>query len=754
MTDHTAPPDRAGYFPLEVTDEALSALLTNAVETVDQDTIHEYVDRLLSQVMSSSTRDNARENPKIAEPVKLATLTALATVRAEIADPHLSLTNEYNPEKKHLQTPLRTNPGLSQLAQHIREYYVNTLVGLLGTYDDQQLLTEAAAILFTMQAPRIPDLPDGPLRFYADLGPRARSAFRDQHVQVHDEHITIPVEAATQRCRAHESTESLPAATTTEDHLRIPRAVLRAKLETYAGHGYNKLVHTAFHAIPPHVVTTLKHNTPEFRNRLDKKFYGHEAGVYEALYTSATKHPNATRTEHGLVPDRRIVGIVNTISAVPRLSFNHFYTARDLADAARAYFPPPHQPSLSQLTPPRISHTLKTMAERYGSPTGLFTQDADLHFLDIVRYTDQNGGLVKYALREPTYSPIYTPPEPKFTHPWDAYKQLLTKQARHSLPDKPRGQSTLDELAPGNYTPIAQAKKNARRAIATTPHERPLADVAPHTTPARSSTASNHDYPPSQDELVYLTRIAYALQRRLTNIDITDGMASLDEGLNVDPETLAEAGWIEPHEDPRHTLYSLSSDDMRALGIPPTTNETYGDTVFEKALHRFCTYRLKQTLQQKRDVDTVYTYYNLWRLGVTDSEIQNGTNAHDAIEIDVSEFRNSRADVIAFDADGTVTHAGEVQTSSENPVAPVKNWDKLAVLANQGATPHWYFPTGDHAGDTLEKLYRSDRIDAASIYSTNNSYRYTPAKWRDWLKTHDPENIAIQPDNLHALRDS
>lgn len=261
------------------------------------------------------------------------------------------------------------------------------------------------------------------------------------------------------------------------------------------------------------------------------------------------------------------------------------------------------------------------------------------------------------------------------------------------------------------------------------------------------------------------------MQRLLRDSTITEGMAAYDTGLDVDLDALTAHEWLERHSEPRVSLYTVPRKRIRMLGLEPLTNEQYSDNVFEKSLHKFGVERLKEYFYERPNMDSVYTYYDLWRLDIDTGDVQQRIARHDAITVSADDVCERRADVIAFDATGTVTHIGEVQTGSENDAAPVRNWDKLAVFATGGATAHWLCPSGNHMADTLKKLHANGRIDTGSRPPTTDNTasvagraprssgsrppttdNTTPQTCPDYLENHDPDNIGI--DQLHALRSS
>jgi hypothetical protein len=748
---------RAAIFPLDCSRSHLKQLFRRVFNKQSQANLESRVESIVRTALHSQKREAALTNPDISDPATFTVNATLAVLHLERADPFLAYPYS-DSHTRYLETPLQQNPGLSQPAQHVREYYMRAVIGY--TKANPVLAEEAATLLYALYNPP-PDTTrsEEPITAYADCPLHRIFDARRNSVQLTDDTVRIPSNSATHRCRAPagmlDAPQTTPPIQQDDYYAQIPIDGLQAKLARYAFNGFNRLVHIAFHSVYPAVIDTLKRKTA-IDDRLRKKDEtGHTAALYDPLYTVTGTHPNASGSHAPTVPDPRLVGIVDTIRATPTLGFNQYHTVDELATAARSYVPPPHRPSLPQLTPQKIRGVLSHAAAQYGDTTGQYTSAENPQYTDVVRKRQTDAG-VEFLLRAPEPTPLYTPPADDIQHRWDAYKHLLSQQSTEPLPDDAAVSPLLDQYDPRQAPAISEAVTRTHTATATTPHTEPLTTVTPRVTAAQLSEEAASL---THDERIYLTRIGRGMQRLLSNTTLSDGMAHYDRDLEVDPADLVSRDWLNHHPEPRVTLYTLPRHRFRQLGLQPLRQEGYSDTVFEKSPHKYSAARLQAHLASQSSVDDTYRYLNLWRLPLESDTIASIIADSPVIgrgqdSYDDTTVINSRADVLGVatglgTADMSVSHmhVGEALTMSNNESAPVGNWDKLAILGHLGATTHWIFPSGEHASTAIQKLCKQDRIAAPPTSLADDR---TPKECHQFVTSHDPDNPGI--DYIHGIR--
>lgn len=758
--DITVDANRAAVFSLDCTASHLTDLFKYVFEETTRAERRNHVTTIALQALRARKRAAVRTDPKITDPTILAVCSALAALRVERADPF----REYPPSKTNDVTrrrtrPLHRNPGLSRPAQYIRDYYVNTILGYTTT--NHQVAHDAATLLYALQAPRRDSLPDDELRAYADL-PHTQIEEATHTVTVTDDDVRLPEALASRRCQAPHNAftaSRTPPLQRTDGQLSIPAVAFRAKLRAYLSFSFDRLLYIAFHIVTPHVIEDLKRSTQDITDRLRKKDEtGHITDLYAPFYTVTGTHPGETQHNPPSLPDPRLIGIVDTIRATPSLSFSAYHSPNAIAAAARNYLPPPHRPSLPRLTPARIRGVLTETAttdpaqsapNHYSdTPTTTVTTTDTPSCTDVVRSRSTNTGL-EFRIREPPYTPLYTPPNTPITHPWDAYKHLLYEQATQDLPANHTITAAHDAEELTIHDSLNTALRDAHTAAATTPHTTPLEHVQPHVTPRMLNSDSQLD----KDDLTFLTRIAKGMHHLLDDVTIHDGMAAYDTDLTVDIPALKHDGWLNTYSEPRVTLYNVPSDRLRDIGLRPLHQEGYSDTVFENALHKYTVDHLRRELERRPDVTTTHAYYDLWRLEIDNDRLTDIITTSERIATDrdnftAKDFHRARADVVAFQ-DDTLTHIGEAHTTCQNKHAPARNWDTLAILGHPDINieTHWCFPSGLHATDTLKKLCQTNRINAPP--SILNSTR-SPSECQNFLTTHDSTNPGI--NQVHGIR--
>lgn len=678
--------NRVALFPLDCSRPQIKQLFTfvnDQAQTGFYDGVKSVVkDALLTRGGPSKL------NPEVIDaPAELAVYAAFAAIRLERANPYSESNQSY------LEMPIWENPGLSQAAQHIREYYVRAIIEHLFEESPRVYGAEAAAILYVLQGPQHDRLSDGPVRALADLPFfYLKDARRDQIEGTDTNTVRIPERYASQRFLAPyngiQPAGSIPSLQYDGRYVHVPLEAVRVKLAKYLIFGFNRLVHVAYHAIPPFVFDALERNTAEIDERLRKKDEtGHQSQLYAPLYTVTGSHPESSGRNPPSAPDPRLVGVVDAVRSSPGLSFNEYHSVGNLGMAAREYVPPPHRPSLPPLTASKIRGVLSEAAQRYGDETGQYAGE-EPKYNDVVRRRSTDDG-VEYLLRPPVHTPLYFPPSGDFQHPWEAYERLLHKQATEPLPANFPVNPVLEKHDPSTSIIVNTAITGAHRAAAATPHSERLQTVSPHVTP---DCLSNEAESLTQDEITFLTRVGRGMHHLIRDVSLSEGMAHYDDSLDIDPANLVSRDWLEPHPKPRVSLYTLPRERFPQIGLRPLDQEGYSDTVFEKSLHKYAVESLREYLEASCSLSKSHRYYDLWRLNIDSETIESIIADSPSIgkgrKFGVETFNQSRADVIGFENE-SVAHVGEALTPTKNPEATTRNWDKLAVLGEQGVTTHW-----------------------------------------------------------------
>ncbi|WP_226024054.1 ATP-binding protein [Halomicrobium salinisoli] len=186
----------------------------------------------------------------------------------------------------------------------------------------------------------------------------------------------------------------------------------------------------------------------------------------------------------------------------------------------------------------------------------------------------------------------------------------------------------------------------------------------------------------SRDDVHFLKRVLDVMNREATEYTLLESMRLLrDEFEDLDLERLIDQDLIEEASACGRTYYTVLPAGRELLGEKLQVGPGLGD-IGEKTPHKVGVRLLELWLQQQDDVGRVEPYYE-----------------YD----DETVF-----DVAGFDAEDDLIWAGEAELSSNNPHAPVDDYDKLRDV---DARAIWAFNNRETAVEVLGRLADADRIE-------------------------------------------
>lgn len=623
-------------------------------------------------------------------PALYAAAITLAAMRIETAEPFNHERNWGSPTQHtttSISCPLAKNPGGSAVLHRLRRYHQEVTLELFRQYSDiRRLLSKVLLSPINTSAPLF-------------QGDQAKSLADIESIRVDDgkcDHVRLPAVAATHRCLLdHPPTlhEAIPPVQRDEQSVRVPIPVVEELLWIYTGYGFDKLAHTAYHTLGRQQRLQLvdeslgveKHIHRKYKNNHLNNLYG------ERRYDTAKK--NTSRGFEPSIHNENLATIVDVVRWSENLTFDEYYTAGEIFEEAKRYFPPPHRPPNNLRSVQRVSGVLRSAASVSGGTNEVV----------VGPHKRNEDNRSTYRIKEPRYTPLYTS-QGGVLHRWDAYRRIRINRSNCSLPEDSIINPRL-RLPEGSEKPqlLSQAKGDADRAVVGTPHIRRLHDIEPAVHP--NELEANVDL--TYDDVSFLSRVAYAQNGFLEERTLLDGMAEFDknhrdESFSPDIEKLLNQNLLDEHDKQFQTLYSVSEDITEDLGMSPVSHEGYGEkTSSEKALHKYGTELLARYFEQRDDVDEVHRYVELWRFGVSgDLDTESGSKS----------LRTRRVDVVGV-GEGKIRYAGEIQDDHDKPSRVVENWHKLRALGEQGVETVWLSPQKSELTAVLEDLRDEGCID-------------------------------------------
>ena len=652
--------------------------------------------------------------PLVNKIYEIAIFSAFTAVRVEFADPlpgtiYYEQFPENSSERRMMERPLRNHPGLSRFTRDVRDQYVYNILYTFQNLLDNKFQQEIVAILAAPDAEWLSSS-DGITRAY-QLPSTELKELRNQ-VTRYDDGFMIPRSHLSRRNLLEplgdllympSEFEDLPPITRRNDGIVIPEDVILAKLANYAWHGWYRIVHVFYNMTSEDFIEDLVNLAPEIGDEIkDHLQYRRPKRSFFPYYGSDTQNPlvdsNVGDPMHR--PDKRLVTVADTIRASSNLEFSEQIPITQLFHEICQFFPSPDRPSNDVSTEQTLTDALN------GSRDDRISSVGD--------------------------NPVYEIPSPKPTpflpHPsdgkrfWTQYRHELSDLARNSanLPDAHR----ISPVMPDNWRPQTSAEyKTARQktdqaAVTKMKYDASrLGTVKPFVDPDEFNALS-------ADELLFLTRIGLAMERRIKSYSLVDSMKNFDktgeEKLTIDFERLEDQNYLKQLPG-RRTYYSIPHEIRRRLGIPNVSHDGWGErSPSEGTLHRVGIDLSALIVAAQPGIDRVVRYCDAWRL--------KNTTYWDA----VSHLENKRLDVIGF-ADGEPQIVCEVETQSGGKTDTVGAVKKIAAFP---ATVDRLFvaPNGDHLQALMSRLVTSGYVDIDFGDPKDGGYR--PADVRNKLAEH------------------
>ncbi|MFC6720325.1 hypothetical protein [Halobacteriaceae bacterium SHR40] len=712
---------RAILLPLDCTTETLERLFAAEPEATlsSKRGFNEYLRAALTQ------HDITPAPPAGATEIsELATFAALAALRIHHADPLKGTEYEDreppgSAESRMLRTPLAKHPGLTNFCIRARNYYIATITWLFEHEFPPELQAEIAAVLLARDPPGTSN--QAPYRTYANTDPETvHHQFRDR-TNVTDDLVWIDIDQISRCCQLlpciskfiSSSIDSLSRLCIGNGGLNMPKKLFRLKLAEYAWHGWARLVHIAHNTLAVHARKQLVDGTPSVQNHIFSRFRRNNP-IYAPYYASNSKNPQrewrqkTTTTKPIQIEDKRLITVVDCIRASPLLSFGTPLPVERLFDYLKAYFPPPRRPGNDIGSRNTL---IKALANAKSNRVKLY-------------HADETSNLV-CKIPAPKDTPIYPPDEPNF---WDRYLRLQSKQRdatvnRKWINDADGYRQVVEPVLPQQ----AWQTLNPNYELAVNHAQRAAAQ-------AQSTVPSLHDVEPvrdvgsalalTDDELIFLTRIGLAMERKIADFSLTNSMRALryradGTKLKVDEDKLKDLDWLEVHKEGLSVLYTVPAPKRKLLGIENSSHDGYGEkTTKEKSVHRKAIDLCAAAFATKPDVTRVVRYHDLWRLRSTACEPV----------LEQNDLLSTRVDVIAFNS-GTPKYVAEVETMSNEPSRSHQCVKKLAAFSEiDGIRTSLVAPNPDHLWEIMKHLDHPNYFDFDS-FPDSTSDNYGRSEW-------------------------
>jgi len=720
---------RTVLLPLDCPQETLNQLVGTAIS--DADSNWRRLERYGTEALRTLHIDPTQP-AGITDIPELGTFAVLTALRIQRAEPLTGTAYEkrepaQSAERRMLQTPLWNHPGLSLFAQRARTYYIATLLWQFENQLPPTFQSEIAAILFAPDPGRQDAA--STQRVYAAADPGTVYEHYRDRIEIQDDgSLWLPRDQLSRCCQIRpreyshvmrDDDDNLPLLTLRDGGVVIPRQVVRLKLAEYAWHGWARLVHTAVNTIPVREIDRVVRKTSNIDDAIYDRYHRNNT-IYETYYGSETDNPRRewageTPTEKPVqIEDKRLITIVDCLRASSDLHFSQPIPVDVLFDQLRYYFPPPHRPG-------NDIETERTLRAALNAATASSLR------------VDDNQDQTVCRIPPPTYTPIYPATA---SHVWDQYLHARTRLRRYEpgqhvghhsrtgsryrfvYPQLPR------DFDPAEVTSYTTVDEDTQRAAATRQFR--VSSIADVGLPPEESIPSGLRY----DEVLFLMRVGFAMERLINDVSLTDSMGPLRTGpgdtqLDIDVADLDDREWVERHDEGRRLLYTVPAQVRQTLGIENTSHDGYGEiTPAEKALHRKGVDLTAKWLSTKPDVTRVVRYCDLWRVQATNC-------AH---TIQAHDLTASRIDVLAFHQ-SEPRYAAEIETRSNAPERARQCVQKLAALS-KAPTMHTTFVTpSSHLRSVLQHVDHPEYFDFSSFPSPGTDY--SRSTWEDKLQRED-----------------
>lgn len=337
------------------------------------------------------------------------------------------------------------------------------------------------------------------------------------------------------------------------------------RLANYAWHGWYRLVSLAYQTLSDSDIQRYVETTPRvaetIRDHLDMRKPNRSFVPY---YGAASQNPLVDPSSRDTIsrPDKRLVTVADTIRASSTLNFDEPIPLPELFDEICEFFPSPARPGNDVSN----KQTLKSALE----------SAIDDRF-------DTAEMIASYEIPAPV--PTAFAPRTK-TNPWKQYRHELATLTRASIdiPDSRRISPFLPEsLQPSGSSEYAASKQHVEQAAVSMPrYDAPrVMSVQPLVDPSDIEDLSAH-------EVLFLSRVGLAMERRIGTYSLTESMASFRDTpdgseLDIDVAQLEDREVLSQPKAPRRTI--LSPDRFESSWESRTSATTAGESELRPKEH-------------------------------------------------------------------------------------------------------------------------------------------------------------------------
>jgi hypothetical protein len=703
---------RAVLLPLDCSRKQLRQLLTLSGES--ETPFGKRFDEYCVEALKGT--DGPKDPPVVEFIHEIATFAALAAVRVEFADPlpgthYHEQFPEHSSERRMMTRPLRKHPGLSRFTRDVRNQYVYNVLYAFRNLLPEALQREIVAALFSPDSERKASTPRHPARIYCSEN-ESLSTFHSRYVS----RVTqceggyeIPFTNVTARpfiepvngrmYLPSPDLDELPPLSRRGDTLFVPEEVVFVRLANYAWHGWYRLVSLAYQTLSDSDIRHYVEMTPRVAETIrDHLNFRKPNRSFIPYYGAASQNPLVDPNSRDTIsrPDKRLVTVADTIRASSTLNFDEPILLPELFAEMCQFFPSPARPGNDVSNKQTLKNALEsTIDDRFNTSEMVASYEIPV--------------------------PVPTPFAPRTkTSPWKQYRHELATLTRTSIniPDSRRLSPFLPEpLQPSTSSEYATSQQHVAQAAVSTPrYDAPrVMSVQPLVDPSEIEELSAH-------EILFLSRIGLAMERRIGTYSLTESMASFrntpdGSELDIDIAQLKDRGVLSQPTTPQ-TYYSVPGSVRKQLGITNVSHDGWGERApSEGTLHRIGIDLLAFLVASRPDVDRVVRYCDAWRLQPTD--------CWDA----VSHLEKKRLDVVGF-SQGDPTVIGEVETKTGGTAGTQGTMKKLRSFPDR-MDRYFVTPSGKHLSAILSRLSDMEHFDVEVSKRKQDGYR--PAEVREVL---------------------
>ncbi|EMA18774.1 hypothetical protein [Haloarcula amylolytica] len=735
---------RVACLPLDCPEDVLSTLFGNEPAGIlnDADGFETYVEHAVEQHDITPTPGYGATDIH-----ELITFAAGCALRIRYADPLTGTKYEArepdgSAEQRMLQRPFEQHPGLNWYDRNARRFYIASVTSFYEAMGPA-MQSEIAAVLLA-PPPADTATPEACRAYDGTAAETVHEQYTNRVSVTDDGDVRIPTGHVTRACQllpkhanpiADALGDELPYLQYEHNELVIPQHHVRLKLAEYLWHGWNRIVNIADNKLSRPEIGRLIDATPGVTELLRGRFKRNNPVLTPYYGTTGTENPkrdwnlrgdDALNNKPLRINDKRLLTVVDCIRATPDLRFDDPIPIDKLWHALRSFFPAPHRPGNDIASKPALRNALRDAAHTNITLTG----HSD---------TDESA----CTIPSPGFDPYYPTCR---QNPWDTYRYTTAKHSHDTPPTeqhrnqrftRTRTRPVLPQKhAPTQLTAHETIRQRTQQTAVTTPRTVSTCAVEPRVDPARVPQLT-------RDEIIFLTKISLAMERRLTDATLTQSMRLLRRDtdgtqLNVDEAKLIDTDWLESHDETNSVLYNVPADKRRRLGIENIAHDGYGEkTPAEKALHRKGVDHVAAALAAKDDVTRVIRYCDTWRL--------RNTACEQALQ--ANDLLNTRIDVIAFNKN-TPRYAAGIETESNKPEKPRRTLKKLTALTDTLET-RFVAPNNTHLWTLMRQLHHPKHLNFPS-FPNSDADNYSPANWRDFLT--DKGILNSNFDELHTYR--